>query len=104
MFLGQLDPPNRGQGVMQSDKFAIPAWVEPEQRAEFAVRLAALYYKMDGSLGDLSEALGGSRSLLHMALKSKGGVNAQTCIKLEELLGRETFPREFFRPDIFVAE
>jgi hypothetical protein len=89
---------------MSAEKFPIPAWVEPEQRAEFAVRLAALYHKMDGSLGDLSEALGGSRSLLHMALKSKGGVNAQTCIKLEELLGREAFPREFFRPDIFVAE
>lgn len=86
------------------EKFPIPGWVAPEQRAEFAVRLAALYYTMGGSLGELSEALDGSRSLLHMALKSKGGLNAQTCIKLEELLGRETFPREFFRPDIFVAE
>lgn len=42
--------------------------------------------------------------MLHMALKSKGGVNAQSCIRLEELLGRDLFPREFFRPDIFVAE
>lgn len=89
---------------MSAEKFPIPAWVEPEQRAEFAVRLAAFYYTMGGSLGDLSEALDGSRSLLHMALKSKGGINAQTCIRLEELLGRDMFPREFFRPDIFVAE
>ena len=59
---------------------------------------------MGGNLGDLSAALGGSRSLLHMALKSKGGLNAQTCIKLEDLLGRESFPREFFRPDIFISE
>ena len=87
-----------------TEQFPIPAWVEPEQRTEFALRIAALYCTMGGNLGDLSEALGGSRSLLHMAMKSKGGVNAQTCIKLEELLGRETFPREFFRPDIFVAE
>ena len=86
------------------EKFPVPGWVAPEQRAEFALRLAALYFTMGGNLGDLSVALGGSRSLLHMALKSKGGLNAQTCIKLEELLGRETFPREFFRPDIFVAE
>lgn len=89
---------------MSKPTFHIPAWVEPGQRAEFAVRLAALYHSMDGSLATLSEALGGSRSLLHMALKSKGGINAPTCIKLEELLGREHFPREFFRPDIFVAE
>lgn len=89
---------------MSHEKFPIPGHITPEQRAEFAVRLAALYHKMDGSMGDLSEALGGSRSMLHMALKSKGGLSAPTCIKLEELLGRETFPREFFRPDIFVAE
>ena len=89
---------------MSHEKFPIPGHRAPEQRAEFAVRLAALYHKMDGSMGDLSEALGGSRSMLHMALKSKGGLSAPTCIKLEELLGREMFPREFFRPDIFVAE
>lgn len=90
--------------MSQSEKFPIPVALAPEQRAEFAVRLAALYHKMDGSMGDLSEAIGGSRSMLHMALKSKGGINAVTCIKLEELLGRDLFPREFFRPDIFVAE
>lgn len=89
---------------MSSEKFPIPAWVAPEERTEFALRLAASYLKMGGSLGDLSEALGGTRPMLHVALKSKGGVNANTCIKLEEVLGRELFPREFFRPDIFVAE
>lgn len=81
----------------------VPEWVTPEQRQSFAVRLAAVYHNPTGSLGILSEALGGSRSLLHMALKTTGGINATTCIKLEELLGRENFPREFFRPDIFVA-
>ena len=86
------------------EQFPIPGWATPDDRVEFTIRLAALYHGMEGSLGDLSEALGGSRSLLHMALKSKGGINAQTCIRLEELLGREHFPREFFRPDIFVAE
>jgi hypothetical protein len=89
---------------MSAEKFPIPAWVTPEQRPEFVLRLAACYYTMGGSLGDLSEALEGSRPMLHMALKSKGGLSAQTCIKLEELLGRDLFPRECFRPDIFVAE
>jgi hypothetical protein len=89
---------------MSADKFPIPAWVTPEQRPEFVLRLAASYLTMGGSLGDLSEAIGSSRPMLHMALKSPGGINAQTCIKLEERLGRDLFPREFFRPDIFVAE
>lgn len=88
---------------MSAEKFPIPAWVTPEQRTEFVLRLAASYYKMGGTLGDLSEALEGSRSLLHMALKAKGGLSPQMCIRLEEKLGRDLFPREFFRPDIFVA-
>jgi len=90
--------------MSKTEKFHIPAWVKPEERAEFAVRLAALYYSMDGSLGKLSKALGGSTSMLHMAFKNPNGISPQTCIKLEELLGRDHFPREFFRPDIFVAE
>lgn len=82
----------------------VPEWVRPEQRQEFAVRLAALYHNRTGSLGRLSEAMGGSNTVLHMALKSDRGLTAQHCIKLEEILGRDHFPREFFRPDIFIAE
>jgi hypothetical protein len=89
---------------MSAEKFPVPAWVEPEQRAEFAVRLAAFYHDKSGSLGKLSVALGGSSSMLHMQLNTTGTITVNTCIKIEELLGRETFPREFFRPDIFVAE
>lgn len=81
----------------------VPEWCGPEQKQEFAVRLAALYFKMGGSLGDLSEAIGASRSMLHVALKGNG-LSAQTCVDLEKLLGRECFPREFFRPDLFIAE
>lgn len=89
---------------MSTSKFPIPARVKPGQRDEFAVRLAAFYHNKNGSLGALSVALGGSASLLHMQLKATGTVNVQTAIKLEELLGRDLFPREFFRPDIFVTE
>ena len=77
-----------------------PGWVDDTNRALFTIRAAALYHNEDGSIGQLSEALGGSRSMLHMAIK-KGGLTTATCIKLEEMLGRETFPREFFRPDLF---
>jgi len=81
----------------------VPEWVGPDQYQMFACRLAALYHNPKGSLGTLSEAIGGSRSLLHMAL-SAGGPTPETCIKLEQLLGRDLFPREFFRPDIFSTE
>lgn len=79
----------------------VPNWVSPEQHQRFAVRLAALYFHEDGSLGTLSKGLGASRTMLHMALK-QGGLTVKHCIALEELLGRENFPREFFRPDIFL--
>jgi hypothetical protein len=78
--------------------------VTPDARQEFVVRLAASYHNKTGSLGELSTALGGSKTMLHMLLKSPGGLNAMTCIKIEECLGRDLFPREFLRPDIFVAE
>lgn len=96
--------PNQARRIMSKQRFMpVPEWVRPEQRQEFAVRLAALYHNRTGSLGQLSEAMGGSRTLLHMALK-QNGLTVQNCIKLEEILGRETFPREFFRPDFFIAE
>ena len=81
----------------------VPSWVEPAQRQEFAIRLAAVYHNPTGSIGTLSEDIGLSRTALHMALSYKG-LNADHCIKLEEKLGREFFPREFFRPDIFIPE
>jgi hypothetical protein len=76
--------------------------VTPDKYQRFALKLAALYHNEKGSLGLLSEALGGSPSLLHMALNG-GGLNARHCIALEKLLGREHFPREFFAPSIFIA-
>lgn len=81
----------------------VPGWVAPEQYQRFALRLAALYFSEDGGLGALSEGLGYTRPALHVALSGKG-LNADHCIKLENLLGRDLFPREFFRPDIFIAE
>jgi len=81
----------------------VPEWVKPEDYQMFACRLAAVYHNKAGSIGQMSEEIGHARSALHNALAG-GGLTPQHCIKLEELLGREHFPREFFRPDIFVAE
>lgn len=69
----------------------------------FVCRLAAVYHNPKGSLGLLSKDIGGSSTLLHMAVAGTG-LTPATCIKLEELLGRDHFPREFFRPDIFLPE
>lgn len=87
--------------MSKSFPMRVPKWVKPEHHQRFAVRLAALYYSEDGGLAALSKALGYSTSALHMALSGKG-LNADHCIKLETLLGRDLFPREFFRPDIFI--
>jgi hypothetical protein len=81
----------------------VPEWVTPENYQRFALRLAALYYNENGRVHDLSLGIGLSQSALHMALSYKG-LNADHCIKLEKLLGRDLFPREFFAPNIFIAQ
>jgi hypothetical protein len=85
-----------------------PAWViavtEPEQsieRRRFVLRLAALYHNPKGSLQELSRALNYSDNALHQAAVQNQGVTPECAIRLEGLLGRELFPRELFRPDIF---
>lgn len=80
--------------------FPVPLWAEPEDHQRFAVALAALYHNKTGSVSALSQALGLSHATLSMALNGSG-LSSQTCMALEALLGRETFPREFFRPDLF---
>lgn len=83
----------------------VPDWVDPTTYQMWACRLAAIYHNPKGSVGLMSEAIGGSRTMLHVALGDNGnGLTVDHCIKLESLLGREFFPREFFRPDIFLAE
>lgn len=89
-----------------------PAWVmrhdtpESVDRAKlaFLLRLAALYHNATGSLTELSLALGMSDSVLHMAMK-RGQITAEVAVAIEKAIGRQHFPRELFRPDLFtVAE
>lgn len=47
-------------------------------------------------------ALNHSEHALYQAI-FKGVISPELAIKLETVLGRERFPREFFRPDIFVV-
>lgn len=36
--------------------------------------------------------------------KTRGRISGKMAVQLESLLGRELFPRELFRPDLFLIE
>lgn len=87
-----------------------PAWVMRHDTPErvdqaklcFLVRLAALYHNERGSLGLLSTALGLSEPALAMAIK-RGQIMPGHAVEIEKLIGRDLFPRELFRPDLFLV-
>lgn len=66
----------------------------------FLIRLAALHYSVGGTVAALSEGLG-----LHPnTLAGTTVITAEMAIRLEEILGRDRFPRAVFRPDLFLIE
>lgn len=69
-----------------------------QRRAQFLIRLAALYYSPLGQLSDLANAL----EMHPTSLSGYGEISPKLAIKIEELLGREQFPRELLRPDLFL--
>lgn len=88
-------------------RIVYPAYFDtlPKEEAEtakvrFLLRLAALYYSPKGNLADLSSALGYHTGTLSGTVSIPPGM----AVALEKLLGRETFPRELFRPDLFIVE
>ncbi len=88
-----------------------PAWVMAHQTPEsvdrsklcFLIRLAALYHNDRASVGQLSIACGLAESTLHQALK-RGEIAPGHAVEIERIVGRPLFPRELFRPDLFVIE
>lgn len=87
-----------------------PAWVMAHQTPEsvdraklcFLVRLAALYHNEKGSLGQLSVAIGLTEPALSMSVK-RGQIAPGHAVEIEKLIGRSLFPRELFRPDLFLV-
>lgn len=73
------------------------AVLDPGIRARFLLRLAALYYSPEGKLNTLSRDLGLNSS----SLAGLDNISADLAVKLENILDRELFPRELFRPDLF---
>lgn len=67
----------------------------------FLLCLAAIYIKDRGSTADLARELGLNANQINV-MKARGQVSGEIAVKIETLLGRETFPRELFRPDLFL--
>jgi hypothetical protein len=85
-----------------------PQWLrdlpDVEQKAaltRFHLCLATAYACDKASPAELSRLLGMSDSAINQ-MKNRGTVAAEQAIALERLLGRQLFPRELFRPDLFV--
>lgn len=85
----------------------LPEWVKelPEEeqaqaKTRFFLKVAALYFSREGKLNTLSVAIG-----MHPnSLTTYDAIPATLAVKLEEVLGRDHFPRELFRPDLFVIQ
>lgn len=95
---------------MPHSKWPMPAWhndLPEEDRPAACLRhllnLAAIYASREGTATALAQALGVGDTAILQA-KVRGRVSGEMAVKLEALLGRERFPRELFRPDLFVVE
>ncbi len=74
-----------------------------EKRTRFFLSLACHYYSESGRASDLAEAIGMSANA-YAVMKTRGKVPPETALALEKALGRDMFPRELFRPDLFEIE
>ncbi len=86
----------------------MPAWhdslPDPDKSAatvRLLLSLAAIYASEQGTASALAQALGMKPSAILQARK-RGIIGADMALKLESLLGRAHFPRELFRPDLFL--
>jgi len=86
----------------------MPSWHDsvPEAdrdcaRVRTLISLAAIYASESGTLQRLAEGMGINTTAILQA-KSRGKISGELAVKIEELLGRDLFPRELFRPDLFV--
>lgn len=85
----------------------VPAWLADLPDAErqtaftrYMLCLAVAFMGDKASPGDLSRALGMHANQVNL-MKHRGTIAGETAVKLEGLLGRQHFPREMFRPDLF---
>ena len=96
------------RGIRVTNQWPMPAWhdsvPEPDKQAacvRLLLSLAAIYATEAGTLGALAAALDEKPEAIRQA-RARGRITPEIAIKIETLLGRERFPREIFRPDLFV--
>jgi hypothetical protein len=81
---------------------SVPAEEKPAASIRLLLSLAAVYASEEGTASALADRLGIGKNAILKA-RSRGAVSAEMAVQLESLLGRDLFPRELFRPDIFVV-
>lgn len=70
-------------------------------RIKWLLSMACVYHSATGRPGTLANAVGLSANAFSI-IKSRGKITPETAIAIERELGRDLFPRELFRPDLFI--
>lgn len=91
------------QWPMPSWHDSLPDEEKAAARAKVLLTLAALYATQSGTATAFAELLELSPTTVLQA-KARGKVSGELAVKIESILGRSLFPRELFRPDLFVIE
>lgn len=81
---------------------SLPADERERASARLLLDLAAIYATPQGTSSALARRLGLSTTAILQARK-RGKVSPELAVSIEGLLGRGQFPRELFRPDLFVV-
>lgn len=94
--------------MLLDNQWPMPAWHDSVPEADKAatklrilLSLAAIYASEDGTATKLAERLDVGNSAILQA-KARGKISGEMAVKIELLLGRDLFPRELFRPDLFL--
>lgn len=80
---------------------SLPVAEREASKVRVLLSLAAIYASPSGTAAALAHALDMRPTALLQA-RSRGQVSGEMAVKIEAVLGRECFPRELFRPDLFV--
>jgi hypothetical protein len=95
--------PSQKQWPMPAWHESVPAEEKPAATIRLLLSLAAVYASEEGTASALADRLGLGKTAILQA-KSRGRISPDLAVQLESLLGRDLFPRELFRPDLFVVE
>lgn len=101
----------RGLLFMPPFTWPAPSWLgeiadpatREEARVRFYMALAALYCTENGRLDDLARCIDKPKGTVRTQ-RYRARPSPSLAIGIETTLGRELFPRELFRPDLFTVK